>query len=253
MLSNSKQNTQKLIVGLLLAVALISILFNSILIYHLKTLYVNYRQQQIAVRGQSEATNIAPNPQRNEGLVILFGDSRIKMWTPLPSAGNFTFLNAGVAGETTAEMSLRLNSDVLTHNPDTVIIQAGINDITAAATYGISEPQLILKNCLRNIEYFITDIQKIESEIVLMSIIEATALSIPRRLFWSNDVHDYVKKINIELKNIARKHQIKWLDANIALHDTRGDWLPGVNHDTLHLTKKGYLIINNVLASSLSQ
>ncbi len=55
--------------------------------------------------------------------VVFIGDSITFLWTSIPGR------NAGVNGNTTAQMLARFNTDVLSFNPKVVVILGGINDI----------------------------------------------------------------------------------------------------------------------------
>ena len=76
--------------------------------------------------------------------VAAFGDSltfnngrlKWKHWTEiLMERFNLEIINAGVGGDTTAKGLKRIQSDVLEHNPDIVLINFGMNDHVKAGQY----------------------------------------------------------------------------------------------------------------------
>jgi|LFRM01.1.fsa_nt_gb lysophospholipase L1-like esterase len=76
--------------------------------------------------------------------VAAFGDSltfnngrlKWKHWTEiLMERFNLEIINAGVGGDTTAKGLKRIQSDVLEHNPDIVLINFGMNDHVKAGKY----------------------------------------------------------------------------------------------------------------------
>ena len=70
-------------------------------------------------------------PAPGERRVVFLGDSITDMW----GRGHGTFfpdepwVNRGISGQTTPQMVLRFQQDVLALHPDAVVILAGINDI----------------------------------------------------------------------------------------------------------------------------
>lgn len=100
-------------------------------------------------------TNLPPTASRNR--VVLLGDSITNQnsgpGTAIPNTTNglgfFTWANirlggrmvlvrnAGVGGDRADQMLARLSADVLAHNPDTVIVLAGTNDVAQGATASV--------------------------------------------------------------------------------------------------------------------
>jgi len=182
--------------------------------------------------------------------VILFGDSRIKEWDELPAQNGYTFINRGLSGETTAQMRARFATDVLGLNPDIVIIQAGINDIVAAAQIK-KETAKILDECITNIEYFINTLQEHNIKVIYTTIIPPANPGIDRWLVWDDSIKDNVENVNRIILEHNKKNNIYVINTKELLMDNYGVWRQGVNKDTLHLTRKGYTILNSALSDLL--
>ena len=63
--------------------------------------------------------------------IIFMGNSITQMWSDNSFffKSNPSFINKGISGQTTPQMLMRFDDDVIKENANTVIILAGINDI----------------------------------------------------------------------------------------------------------------------------
>jgi lysophospholipase L1-like esterase len=85
------------------------------------------------IRYGSENAELRP-PKPNEKRVIFFGDQVTERWGQ-GSAKFFpgqTYLNRGIAGQTTAQMLVRFRQDVVALKPAVVVIEGGMNDLLVA-------------------------------------------------------------------------------------------------------------------------
>jgi lysophospholipase L1-like esterase len=77
----------------------------------------------------SENTEV-PKPKPGENRVVFLGDQITEKW------GNFflgrPYLNRGIAGQTSPQMLVRFQQDVISLEPKVVVIQAGSNDLAGA-------------------------------------------------------------------------------------------------------------------------
>jgi lysophospholipase L1-like esterase len=91
-----------------------------------------------------------PPPAKGADRVIFFGDQITDYWGrktgpffPGKPQGQ-TWLNRGIAGQTTDQMLIRFRQDVISLSPKVVVILAGLNDI--AGLHGASTEEMILDN-----------------------------------------------------------------------------------------------------------
>jgi lysophospholipase L1-like esterase len=77
----------------------------------------------------SENTEL-PRPKPGENRVVFFGDQITERWE------NFfpgkPYLNRGITGQTTQQMLVRFQQDVISLQPKVVVIEAGTNDLAGA-------------------------------------------------------------------------------------------------------------------------
>ena len=89
-----------------------------------------------------------PPPAAGQNRVVFFGDSITDAWGRLPDTGEFfpgkPYVNRGISGQTTPQMLIRFQQDVVQLKPAVVVILAGTNDI--AGNTGPSTPQMIEDN-----------------------------------------------------------------------------------------------------------
>jgi len=202
--------------------------------------YVEYRHFRALAVGQSNAT--VTEPIANS--VVLFGDSRIEYWWPEPQFDNYTYINAGVAGETTTEMRRRFEHDVIRLNPDIVVFQAGVNDLTAAVTKGIQNSDLLVNSVQENMHYFIKTLKDNDIEVVVTSILPTLHLNPMRKMLWHDRLTTEVDNANQKLKETTLQLGAQWFDLDPFYLNEQRDPIKRLFADTLHLNHRGYKVLN---------
>jgi len=229
-----------------------SLLANLVLAYcvvwtvsKLQQTYKHYRFFRAQEIGISAATSVdGPLPANS---MVLFGDSRVETWGPKLESNKLTFVNAGVVGETTTEMRMRFEHDVLRLKPDYVLIQAGMNDLTASVTKTIQEPAKYIEDMHSNLEYFISTLETNDIDVIVTSVIPAKLLSPVRRLFWHNQLNAKTATTNEWLRKTALKHNADWIDLDPLYLDGSNKPINALFYDTLHINQEGYELLNQNL------
>lgn len=246
-------NSQKLGYLLLAAIALASLFANVVLLLAARNSYARYKLSTVFPYNSErfKGSDVAENKRTGKQLIVFFGDSRIKQWTSfLPDDAAYISLNRGIGGETTAQLKLRIQEDVVAHSPNIVVIQAGINDLT---TIGLvpersEEIKLQLK---QNMQEMVSILLDHDIKVVLTTIIPPAEPNLVRRIIWNSSIDDAVVELNQNLRSAYRDENVLVLDIYKALQDEHGEWQDGVNKDTLHLTARGYEKMNLVLKEAL--
>lgn len=195
---------------------------------------------------QANAT-LSPKTQNR---VILFGNSRIQQWQKQPSLDGFEFINRGIGGETTAQGRARFHQDVLALEPDIVILQTGMNDLT---TLGVQPQQYqkITQQCQENITFFVESLLTQKIEVIFLTIIPPAQPELARRLVWHPKIAQSVEEINQYWLNLPASERLHIIDTAKILQNAKGQWHAHVNRDTLHLTPIGYEYLNQALVPIL--
>lgn len=235
LLTRKKLPLLSLLANIILAVVCLTLLSE------LKTTYTHYRHFRSLEIGESKATTAQPT----NNSVVLFGDSRIETWHPDPYSDKYTFINAGVTGETTTEMRRRFERDVIALKPDYVLMQAGVNDLTASVTKGIEEPDQLVSAMHRNLEYFIKTLESQGIDVIVTSILPAKHLNFKRKIFWHDRLNDEINLANERLKSVTESLDANWLDLNPQFLDESGDPVNALYFDTLHINWDGYDVLNS--------
>ncbi len=243
LLSSERSVRKNIFLALSMATNIVLLAACAIALQKMKTVYTDYRHFRSLPVGISEASTSAVV----DNAVVLFGDSRVETWTPLPALSGKTVINAGVTGETTSEMRRRFDNDVLRLKPQTVIIQAGMNDLTASVTRNIPTPQLILDRMFDNLEFFVSTLTESGTQVVVTSIIPNKDLNLLRKVFWHPDLQKSVTDTNQQLKKLAEKHQAIWLDINDVFIDSNNTVRTELYRDTLHVKSPAYVQVNELL------
>ncbi|MDQ2833983.1 MAG: SGNH/GDSL hydrolase family protein [Acidobacteriota bacterium] len=201
-------------------------------------------------RYRSDNANL-PAPQPGEQRVVFFGDSITDGWGRSSGSGPFfpgkPYVNRGISGQTTPQMLVRFEQDVVHLHPAAVVILAGTNDI--AGNTGPSTPQMIEDNFTA-----MASIAKQSGiKVVLASITPAFAYP------WkpSVDPVEEIRELNRWLRDFCASNGYTYLDYYSSMTDDRGAMLQGYSSDGVHPTAKGYAVMaplaERVLAQALGQ
>jgi len=172
----------------------------------------------------------APGEQR----VVFYGDSITDAWPIARFFPGRPYINRGISGQTTPQMLVRFQQDVVHLKPAAVIILAGTNDI--AGNTGPETPEMIednLTSMAAIAKYY-------DIKVIFASILPAIAYP------WKPGVHpaDEIRALNTWLKDFARRDGDVYLDYYSALADAEGGMKPGLSKDGVHPTPVGYAIMS---------
>lgn len=194
------------------------------------------------VTTDSDATNATSR-------VVLLGDSRIAGWREPPQLADVQYINHGIAGQTTAQVQLRVD-EVLRLRPDVVVIQVGINDLTCIAWLGADAPTLIDHTASRVAEV-VERITAHDIRVVLLTVFQPGPVELKYRIIWDDQVRTAVVQVNKRLSSLASE-TCTVVDCNTVLAE--GDVVRGrYAADTLHLSSEGYVALNAIVGPVLKQ
>ena len=210
--------------------------------------------RELAVRLQLNNWSPARHTGSPGGVRVLFlGDSRAEQWPALP-ADRFQTINAGVGGETTAQVLLRTRRLLAEEHPAVVIIQAGINDLKAIGVLPRSAPT-IQAQCLSNLVAMVRECQDQGAGVVVTLIFPPGPVDWQRRLFWSPRIAPAVQEINNALsRQFAPKSGVVILDTvNLLSPPPEGGPPQEYYEDTLHLRPAAYMNLQAALLPLLDK
>ncbi len=183
----------------------------------------------------------APDVQR----VVFFGDSITDAWGR--TTGVFfpgkPYVNRGIGGQTTPQMLVRFQQDVVHLKPAAVVILAGTNDI--AGNTGPSTQQMIEDNYTS-----MAEIAKQNGiKVVFASITPAFAYP------WKPGIEpvERIHELNKWLQDFCSANGCVYLDYYSAMADAKGAMLPGLSSDGVHPTAKGYELMAPLAEHAIAQ
>ncbi len=187
-----------------------------------------------------------PAPDPAQPRVVFYGDSITDGWGRQPDTGDFfpgkPYINRGISGQTTPQMLVRFQQDVVHLHPSAVVILAGTNDI--AGNTGPSTPQMIEDNFTS-----MADIARASGiKVILASI--TPAYNYP----WKPGVDPVptIRELNAWLKDYCAKQGLTYLDYYSAMTDDKGAMKPGLAKDGVHPTAQGYAIMGPLAETAIA-
>jgi lysophospholipase L1-like esterase len=186
-----------------------------------------------------------PPVAANEQRVVFYGDSITDAWGR--HAGTFfpgkPYVNRGISGQTTPQMLVRFQQDVVHLHPSVVVILAGTNDV--AGNTGPSTPEMIEDNFVS----MAAIARQSGIKMVIASILPAYAYP------WKPGVQPAgeIRDVNRWLKDFCASQGMVYLDYYSAMTDERGGMRPGLSSDGVHPTAQGYDIMAPLAESAITQ
>ena len=179
----------------------------------------------------------------NSDRVVFMGNSITEGWEN-ENPSFFTkhpYINRGISGQTTPQMLLRFRQDVIDLKPRIVFILAGTNDI--AGNTGPTTLEQIRDNILSMVQ-----LAKAHNIVpVVCSVLPAYDYP------WRPGLNPNIKipKLNTLLKQMAQDNGVPYLDYFSKMADERNGLPKAYTTDEVHLTKKGYLVMEKLVQETL--
>jgi len=181
-----------------------------------------------------------------EKRVVFMGDSLTDDWGRGDGPAFFPgkpYINRGISGQTTPQMVLRFQQDVVALHPSAVVLLGGTNDVA-----GNTGPETIemIENNIRSMA------EMAEANGIKMILCsELPALQYP----WNKTVEP--APILLELsaweKQYAVKHGLGYVDYYSALVGPDGSYKPGLSKEGVHPTAEGYEVMTPVVEKVIEQ
>lgn len=187
---------------------------------------------------------LAP-PGPNESRVVFYGNSITEVWAqhfPTMFPGK-PYIGRGISGQTTPQMLVRFNQDVVALRPKVVVILAGTNDI--AGNTGPSTIEMIEDNLRSMAE--IANANGIR--VVLSSVLPVYDYP------WKPGLEPAPKilALNAWMKAYAAKVGATYLDYHSAMQDARHGMREGLASDGVHPTEAGYRVMAPLAEKAIAE
>lgn len=189
-----------------------------------------------------------PAPAAGEKRVVFMGDSITQGWAhygvpPEPPVAGVTWVNRGISGQTTPQMVLRFQQDVIHLKPNVVVIFAGTNDI--AGNTGDMTPEQTEDNLTTMAELAHAN----GIQVVLCSILPAFDFPWkPGRV-----PAQKIVALNSWIKSYAAEHGYVYVDFYSAMVDARGGLPATLSKDGVHPLPAGYAVMNPLIEAGVAK
>jgi len=176
------------------------------------------------------------------GGIVFVGDSITDFFRLNEFFHGIYVINRGIGGDTTDGVLKRLNESVFALLPSKVFLLIGTNDI------GENKSD---EHIIRNIREIIDMIREKcpETQIYLQSIYPVSRVNDKKinKYIVGRRTNERIRRINGELKKIAREKDIVYIDVFSHLTDENGNLKLEYTVEGLHLTIEGYRVCADVL------
>ncbi|MFZ5970280.1 MAG: family 78 glycoside hydrolase catalytic domain [Bacteroidota bacterium] len=206
--------------------------------FEMATDWANF--QQYATANQQL---MAPTP--NEPRVVFMGNSITEGWArsrPAFFEGR-PYINRGISGQTTAQMVLRFQPDVIDLKPKVVVLLAGTNDIAGNTGY------TTLDQIMANIQHMVQQAKAHQVRVVLCSVLPAYDYP------WRPGLQPAGKivALNQRIKQLAAEQGCVYVDYFSAMADQRNGLRAGLGEDGVHPNAAGYQIMEPLVERGIAE
>ncbi|AEU36863.1 SGNH/GDSL hydrolase family protein [Granulicella mallensis] len=186
------------------------------------------------------------DPAPGEKRVVFMGDSITEFWGK--TYGKFfpgkPYVNRGISGQTTPQMLVRFQQDVLHLKPTVVVLAGGINDIA-----GNTGPES-LEDIEDNYRSMVQLAKAAHIRVVITSPLPAS--SIP----WRPSLHpaETVRQLNLWIKEYAQTEHLVYVNYYSAMVDDHGGIRPDLAIDkAVHPNDAGYAIMEPLAQQAIER
>ena len=176
--------------------------------------------------------------------VVFMGNSITDNWASMHKEffEENNFAGRGIGGQTSAEMLVRFQADVINLKPKLVLIMAGTNDVAG-------------NNGVITLEHVVQNIQSM-CELAKAHGIRPLICSVPpcAGFSWAREVKDAagtIRTLNAMLQEYAKKNKIDYVDYWTALAKEDGSMKDGISTDGCHPTLDGYAIMEPIALKAI--
>jgi lysophospholipase L1-like esterase len=164
-------------------------------------------------------------------------------------AARYDFIGAGIGGNKVYDLYLRMEDDVLSKQPDIVVIYVGVNDVWHKRSYGTgTDPDKFEK-------FYNALIKKMQAQNI--KLILCTPAAIGERTDFSNELDGDLNNYSNIIRGIAKNHGVPLVDLRRAFldynqqHNTENKESGILTTDRVHLNEKGNQLVADEIWKSI--
>lgn len=181
---------------------------------------------------------------------VFFGDSIMDYWDLKQSFPGKAYISRGISGQTTSQMLVRFQQDVVELKPQVVVILASNNDLA-----GITGPMQV-EDIMANYASLAAIAKDNNITVIFISMLPLHDYTPESKEYFSQRPLERIREINTELKAFAASRGIPYVNAHSVLLDDSGKLKAEYAQDGLHPNTAGYAaivpLVDAALASAFS-
>ncbi|MCB0516206.1 MAG: alpha/beta hydrolase fold domain-containing protein [Bacteroidetes bacterium] len=193
-----------------------------------------------------DANSQLPPPKPGEKRVVFLGNSITDAW-PRVDPDFFSdnnYIGRGISAQTSSQLLVRFQQDVVALQPAAVLIHIGTNDV--AENTGPYDPELTMGN-LRSM----AEIARANGiKVIMASVLPHTKFEWRREL---GNRSDMIIELNRRIKAYADENDIPYLDYHSAMKNKQNGMDPDLAEDGVHPTVKGYKIMGPMAKKAIGE
>ncbi len=182
---------------------------------------------------------------KGENRIVLMGNSITEFWKYIDSDFFIKnkYINRGISGQTTSQMIVRFQQDVISLKPSVVVILAGINDIAE------NTGPITLENIFKNIISMATAAKQNKIKVVLSSVLPAYDFPWRPGLQPANKII----RLNAMIEAYCKANKIVYIDYYSSMVDERKGLDKKYSADGVHPTIAGYKIMEPLIEKAIKK
>lgn len=211
--------------------------------------FQQWRTAKLALLEVPDPVPLATGTPADPPGLLLFGDSRIAHWKPLPDRP-YPITVSGHPGASAIQLVPAFQQALARHRPAVVLIQLGANDAVGTALADPAARRLAVANTLAAIDRMAAATTSHGARLILVEVIPPVRTDPLRRLLLGDEVERTIAEVNAGLPAIAARHGATLVSAQPLLAPG-GDVPDRFRKDWLHLTPEAYRTLAPLLPESL--
>jgi lysophospholipase L1-like esterase len=213
--------------------------------------FQQWRAGKLALLEVPPQIPIATGTPATPPVLLLFGDSRIAQWQPLPDRP-YPIRVSGHPGASAIQLAPTFQQALARHRPAVVLLQLGANDAVGAALADPPTREKALADTLAAIDRMAAAATAHGARLILTEVIPPVRTDPLRRLLLGDRVDAYIAQVNAGLPAIAARHGAK-LASPTPLLAPQGTMPDSFRKDWLHLTPEAYRALDPLLPQRIDE
>lgn len=214
--------------------------------------FLQWRAGKVAMLEPPAASVTLPatSATAEAGGLLLFGDSRIAMWRPLPDRP-YPMHVAGFSGWTAIRLVPEFEQALAEYRPAVVLMQLGVNDAVAASAVGGRRREQALRDSIAAIRQMVALAEAQGVGVILMRTVPPIRPDLKRRLLLRGHGQEYVARLNRSIDALGGLEHVQVVEPMAVLKGGESTVPDRFRLDSLHFTPAAYAAMNVFIPPTL--